>query len=83
MVAGNGGCPPKCFGYVVTNETLEGVQKRATPEQQLVIDEYRERYRRTFGQAAHGLHYLPGLTVWLPPEEGSVEGEPEGVALPE
>lgn len=60
------------FGFICTEEELLAVQRRPTPEEQKVIDEYRAQYEKATGRAARGLHYLvfPGVkddvAVWLP-----------------
>jgi hypothetical protein len=62
------------FGFICPSVDLNAVQKRPMPEEQKVIDAYRETYRKAVGFAPHGLHYIPfpGLeetvAVWLPIE---------------
>lgn len=74
----------KSYGYVCSQEEIKAVHKHPTPEQQLVIDEYREKFEACMGRIPEGLHYLRGLgPVWLPLEERGVERQVEGIPLPE
>lgn len=58
------------FGYVITGEPeINAVQMTPSRLQQELIDDYRDTYKKTFGHAPEGLHYLrDGLLVALPPE---------------
>jgi hypothetical protein len=74
---------PARYGFIVSKEAIEAVQATPTPEQQTRINAYRRAYHAALGFQPHGLHYIPELGgVWLPPPEGDVEREPEGVPLP-
>jgi hypothetical protein len=62
------------FGFICTGEDVKAVQRRPEPEEQVVIDDYRDAYTKAMQRAPHGLHYLvfPGVpdtvAVWLPLE---------------
>ena len=70
------------FGFIVTDEELQAVQRRPSVEEQVVIDDYRAEYKKAMKRAPHGLHYLPfpgaaePVPVWLPLEEGGLRDQP-------
>jgi hypothetical protein len=56
----------KPTGFVCNQEEISAVHRRPTPEEQIVIDEYREKFEACMGRIPEGLHYFPGLgPVWL------------------
>jgi hypothetical protein len=69
-------------GFICSDVDLNAVQRRPSDEEQSVIEFYRGRYLAHFGYLPHGLHYIDGHCVWLPPQDGSVEREIEGVPAP-
>ena len=66
------------FGFICTDVDTRAVQRRPMPEEQVVIDAYRDIYKKALGHAPHGMHFLPfphqteTVAVWLPLEEGGV-----------
>jgi hypothetical protein len=62
------------FGFICTEEDFNAVQTRPSSEEQVVIDDYRDRYKEAMGYHPHGFHYIlfPGVEetvcVWLPIE---------------
>lgn len=70
------------FGFICTGENFSAIQTRPTPEEQVVIDDYRERYKEAMGHEAHGFHYFPfpgveeTVCVWLPIEIPILFGKP-------
>lgn len=62
------------FGFICSEEELLAVQKRPSPEEQIVIDDYRRDYEAFFCRKPHGLHYIPfpgrveAVAVWIPIE---------------
>lgn len=71
------------YGFIVTDENLQAVQRRPTIEEQVVVDDYRFGYAKAMGHEPHGLHYIPfpgvaeTVPVWLPAPE-STSPAPEG-----
>jgi len=51
-------------------ESINAIQRRATPDEQTVIDGYTDNYTRVLGQPPQGLHYIMFgetlVAVWLP-----------------
>ncbi len=70
------------FGFICPDVELQAVQRRPTIDEQVVIDAYRDRYKKAMERAPHGLHYIPfpgveeSIAVWLPLEEGGLLDEP-------
>jgi hypothetical protein len=62
------------FGFVCTEENFYAVQRRPSADEQVVIDDYREKYKEAMGYQPHGFHYFPfpgepeTVCVWLPIE---------------
>ena len=60
--------------FICSSESLEAVQRRPTPEEITIIEDYRALYRDTFGWP-HGLHYIhfpwerETVPVWFPPQD--------------
>jgi hypothetical protein len=67
---------------------IYATEKRPTPNQCDLIEDYQRRYLDTFGFAAWGVHYIPGLPnhgpVWLPcpPECAIDDDDPTEALLP-
>lgn len=65
--------PPYIYGFICSQERLEAVQRRATPAEAAVLEDYRLTYKGAVGYFPHGLHYLhiPGepetVPVWFGP----------------
>jgi len=70
------------FGFICTEENTSAVQRRPMPDEQVVIDDYRDKYVAAMGYPSHGLHYLPfpgieeTVAVWLPMEVTLLFGKP-------
>lgn len=67
---------PYIYAFICSEERIEAVQRRPGPLEQLLLEEYRVKYRAAFGRWPHGLHYVyvPGepetVPVWFGPVAG-------------
>lgn len=63
------------FGFVVEGAAeVQGTYREPTLDEQVLIDDYRQEYKKAMRREPHGLHFIQFageqlVAVWLPLEE--------------